>query len=239
MSANNPSITASSIIVDVESRLGTPNISTTSYLPWISYAYQRTYAALANAGQRVKETLFGNYTTLSLTANVAEYSLSTNIPRFASLIKIEVVYGASGDQRVRAMPLNSIASWRNQGNVSTSYRSKTEPLFYILEDTLGFIPTPDGGTAYIWYVRRPYQIDTGSDVIDIDYRFIYPIVDYVQAKAIEKENEDYSESARLELKFQAALQEIVNAAVSEYNENDGDGIAVSSDNAIFEDPLRW
>jgi hypothetical protein len=186
MSANNPSITASDIITDVESRLGAPNINGADYLPWISYAYQKTYAALANAGQGVKDALFGAYITLPLVNGTTEYSLSTNIPRFASVIKIEVQYGASTDQRNTAGRIRSIAHVSNMGQISTTYYAKTSPMYYLIDGLIGFIPTPDGGTAYIWYIKRPYQISDGADVIDIDYRFIYPIVNYVQAKAIEK-----------------------------------------------------
>lgn len=242
MSANNPSITAANIITDVENRLGNPNISTSVYLPWVSYAYQKTYAALANVGQEVKERLFGNYTTYTLTNGTAEYALSTILPRFSSVIKLEILYGGTGDQRVRLSKLRTISGWDNQGNVSTSYRPKTSPLYYLLEDTLGIIPTPPAsdssqGVLYAWYVRRPYQITDGADVIDIDYRFIYPIVNYVQAKALQKENEAYATSGEIERLFLGELEDIAEAAASEYNENEGEFVQDTS-TVLHENPLR-
>lgn len=243
MAANNPNITASNLIADVENRLGNPNISASVYLPWVSYAYLKTYAALANAGQSVKETLFGNYQAITLTNGTAEYALSTILPRFGSVIKLEILYGGTGDQRVRLSPLRSISQWNVQGNVSTSYRSKGNPLYYLLEDTIGIIPTPpatdaNSATLYAWYVRRPYQITDGTDVIDLDYRFIYPLVNYIQAKAIQKENEDYNASLEIERLFQSELAEVVEAAVSEYNENDINGVEISSSSALFDNPLE-
>jgi hypothetical protein len=238
MSASNPSITASAIITDVESRLGSPNISASDYYPWISYAYQKTYAALANAGQGVKEALFGNYTTIPLVSGTTEYSLSSNIPRFASMIKLEVLYGASGDLRNTAGKVKSIAQIPDMSHISTTYYSKTSPYYYIIEDTIGIIPTPDGGTAYVWYIRRPYQITDGADIIDIDYRFIYPIVNYVQAKALEKENEDYQAAALIENKFERELEQIAITASGEYNEEDGDSVEDSS-SALNDNPFHY
>lgn len=244
MSSNNPDITVSDIITDVEARLGTPNISTSIYAPWFSYAYAKLYAALVNAGQTVKEQLFGNYEEVTLTNGTAEYALSTILPRFGSVIKIEILYGAEGDERAVARRLRSIAQWRNQGNVSTAYRNKQDPLYYLLQDIIGFIPTPPAGDAsnaiaYCWYVMRPYQITLGSDVIDIPYRFIYPIVNYVQAKAIEKQNEDYSTAALVEQRFEREIEQAATSAASEYNENDAQGIEVSGDSAIFDNPFRY
>jgi hypothetical protein len=243
MSADNPSIKASDIISDVENRLGNPNLSTSIYLPWVSYGYMKTYAALAKAGQSVKETLFGNYVTFTLANGTAEYALSTYVSRFGSLIKAEILYGGTGDIRTRAAQLRSIAEWLNQGNVSTSYRDKSQPLVYFLQDKIGFIPTPPSSdaaqaTAYIWYVKRPFQVTDGTDVIDIPYRFIYPLVNYVQAKAIQKYNEDYTEAALVEKRFDNELEEIALAADSEFNENDGNAVEISSSSALYDNPFR-
>lgn len=244
MASNNPSITASDIITDVEVRIGSPNLGTTVYLPWVSYAYSKTYAALYNAGRRVREQLFGAYATYTLTNGTAEYSLQTMLPRFASFIKIEILYGATGDQRVRVHPMRSVWQWDNQANVSTSYQSKAKPLYYIVGDTIGFIPTPPASdasspTAYFWYVKRQYQITEGADVIDIPYRFLYPVVNFVQAKAIEQQNEDYSSANAVENKFERELQQIAETASGEFNENDGEAIEASSNSPIFDNPLDW
>lgn len=244
MSANNPSVTASDIITDVEARLGTPNISTTSYLPWVSHAYQRTYLALMNTNQRVKEELFGNLATFDLTNGTAEYSLSTNIPRFGGIIKVEILYGGTGDTWKRAKRIDSLANWEIQNNATTTYRSKDNPLFYILKDKIGFIPTPpstDAGAsqAKVWFIRRPYQITDGTDVIDIDYRFIYPIVNFVQARAIEMKNEDYGQAAQVEAAFRRDLEEIAIMASAEFDENDNtNSVGLSSHSALFDNPFR-
>lgn len=243
MSANNPSITGADIITDVEARLGTPNISSTIYVPWIAYAYLKTYAALANAGQTVKENLFGAYIAVTLTNGTAEYTLSTIIPRFGSVIKLEILFGGTSDQRVRLSPLRSISQWASQANVSTSYRAKEAAVYYLLKDTLGVIPTPPASdpsqaTLYAWYIARPYQITATTDPIDIPFRFLYPIVNYVQSKAIEKQNEDYSQASLVEQRFERELEQIAIAASSEYNENDGEGIEVATDSLIFDNPFR-
>lgn len=244
MSASNPSITASDIITDVEVRLGSPNISSSNYFPWISYGYQKTWAALANAGQTVKEQLFGAYVSYTLTPGTGEYTLTTIAPRFSSVIKAEILYGASGDLRTPLFPIRSLANWKNMGNVSTSYQSKASPLFYIIGNTIGFIPTPpasdSAATLYLWYVQRPYQITATTDVIDIPYRFLYPIVNYVQSKAIQKENEDYATALEIEQRFERELDQVGISASSEYNENDGmSAVEIDSSNALFDDPLKW
>ena len=243
MSANNPTILASDIITDVEVRLGSPNISGTDYLPWISYAYQKLFASLYKAGQKVREQLFGNYLAVTLTNGTAEYTLSSILPRFISPIKFEILFGGTGDSRVRLNPAGSIYKWDNQANVSTSYRPKQSPIYYILQDKLGIIPTPpssDSANAilYAWFVRGPYQITDTADSIDIPYRFIYPIVNYVQAKAIQKQHEDYSEASLVEQTFERELEQIAITASDENNENDGQGIE-HADSALSENPFRW
>lgn len=244
MSANNPSITASDIISDVESRLGSPSVSTSVYLPWVSYGYIKTFNALLKTDQEVKERLFGAYGTYTLTNGTAEYSLNTMFPRFGGPIKFEILYGDTGDQRTRLKRLPSVSHWDNQGNVSTSYRSKTDAVYYLIGDTIGIIPTPPSTDAsnailYSWYIQRPYQITGGTDVIDIPYRFLYPLVSYVQAKAIQKVNEDYRTAAAVEAKFDQDLMEIADAAASERNENDGiSSIEYSSNSPLLSNPLR-
>lgn len=239
MSANNPSTTASDIITDVEARLDSPGISTSNYLPWISYAYQRTYAALISSGQSVKENLFGDVKTFDLSNGTAEYSITTNIPRFGGFIKVEIKYGADGDDWIRATRLPSVANYSQvQSNSTTAYRAKDAALYYQLGDLIGFIPTPpstDPNTpvAKVFYIKRPYQIDSGDDVIDIPYRFIYPIVNYVQAKAIERENEDYGTAGIIESKFQAELQEMIMFAMSEINEHEVNAVQADPNSELF------
>lgn len=242
MSANNPSITASSIIADVENRLGTPNISTTTYIPWVSYGYSKTWAALNGVGQEAREELFGAYIAVSLTNGLGEYTLSTIIPRFSSFIKAEIQYGGNGDIRVPIGKIRSLANWQNMGNVSTSYRSKSDPILYRYKNTLGIIPTPPATdtivpTLYVWYVQKPFQITDGADIIDLEYRYIYPLVNYVQAKAIQTEHEDYATSLQIENLFEKELNDIAETVASEYNENEGESIETSSSSSIYDNPL--
>jgi len=244
MSTDNPSITASDIVTDVELRLGSPGIATATYLPWISYAYQKTYQALVNAGQRVKEELFGNQTTFDLTAGVGEYTLSTELSRFGGVIKVELKYGKTGDDWVRATRIESVSDWRIDNNDSTSYRAKDSALYYLLQDTIGFLPIPPASEtdqtpqAKVFYIKRPYQIDAGGDVIDIPYRFIYPVSNYVQAKAVEAENEDYGQAAITEQRFTQELDDIAVAAESEFGEAEGvNRVKVASNSSIFSRPF--
>jgi len=242
MSSNNPSVTASDIITDVEARLATPGISTATYLPWISYAYQRTYQALANTNQQTKEELFGVAGTISLTQSTLEHSITGSIPRFGGIIEVAIKYGASGDTRNKAKRMRTKAFWDNIDNVSTSYRSKTEPLYYIQGGSIGIIPVPPeaGAIAYIDFVQRPYQLTAGTDVIDIPYRFQYPVVNYVQAKAIEATNEDYSQGEITERKFLRELEEVAIAAESEMTENDGiNAVEISANSPLVGDPMRF
>lgn len=244
MASNNPSVTASDLILDVENRLGNPSISTSIYLPWVSYSYQKVYQALSGVSQEVKERLFGAFVQYTLTNGTAEYSLNTIMPRFGGVIKFEILFGGTGDQRVRLQNLPTLSAWDNQANISTSYRTKTNPVYYNISDILGIIPTPpadDPANAilYAWYIKRPYQITDGADVIDIPYRFQYPIINYIQAKAIQKAHEDYGESRLLEARFEEELQQIAEAADSEHNENDGtSSIAYSSSDALGQDPFN-
>lgn len=245
MSSNNPSVTASDIITDVENRLGNPNISTDIYLPWVSYSYQKTYQKLTGVDQAVKETYFGDAIEFNLTPGVAEYSLTANIPRFGGFIKAEIKYGASGDNWQRTTRLPSLANWRIQNNTSTSYQAKDAAMYYLLGDNLGFIPTPPASetaqtpVAKVWYIKRPYQITLGTDVIDLPYRFLYPMVNYVQAKAIERENEDYTQAAQVEIKFERELESVALAAASEFSENEGTNfVQVGADSPLYSNPMR-
>lgn len=242
MSANNPSITASDIIEDVENRLDDPGIDTTVYLPWVSYAYQKTYKALIKAGQKVKEALFEDNATINLTTNTLEITVTDQIPRFGGLVKLEVKYGLSTDEWNSAKPLGSSANWKNLHNVSTTYRSKTEPLYNLSGTKLMVIPAPpeDGATAYVRYIKRPYQITAGSDVIDIPYRFLDPLVNYVQARATERDNEDYQVGRQIDAKFFGELDALMEEAASEFNEHDGtENIQVSTNSPLFDDPLGY
>lgn len=245
MSESNPDITASDIITEVEDILDDPNIGSSVYLPWISYAYQKTYQKLTAISQDVKETLFGDDVTFDLTGGTAEYSISENIPRYGGIIKVEIKYGASGDDWIRAARLKSVSNWRIQNNVGTNYRSKTAALYYILDNTIGFIPTPPSADtdqtpqAKVWYIKRPYQITLTTDVIDIDYRFMYPIRNYVLAQAIRRENEDYAAAGDIENNFRAELEEMAIAAASEFSESEGTNeVEVSSDSGLYDNPFR-
>lgn len=241
---DNPDITVSDIVTDVENRLDSPSISTSTYLPWVSYAYQKLYQALIGAGGRVKEELFGNYVTFDLAAETAEYDLETYIPRYGGTIKVEIKYGGTGDDWIRAKRLPSLANYKIQNNSTTNYRAKSDALYYIIQGKIGFIPTPpstDSGTpsVRIWYIKRPYQLTASTDVIDIPYRFIYPLVDYVQAKAIMSENEDYTQADKIEANFRQQLIEVADAANSEFDENDGTNfIQVSANSSLYSNPLR-
>lgn len=241
---DNPEITAADVINDVEGRFSSdPNLSSSKYFPWISYAYLRTYQALTKVNQTAKEVLFGSLATLTLTTDTPnEYTITDEIPRFGGLIKIEIKYGATGDVYNPAGRLLSLAHWNNQDNVSTTYRSKTTPLYYLLGTKLGFIPVPpeSGATAKVWYIKRPYQIQETSDIIDIPYRFIWPVFEYVHAKALQAVNEDYATAAEIEANFRGQLGEVQESVASEFNENDGtDSIQDSINSPIYDDPLKW
>lgn len=244
MSSSNPDITASDIITDVEARMLNPNLSSAIYLPWVSYAYQKTYQALAKSSQAVKERFFGTSTTFDLTAGIAEYSLETNIPRFGGIIKVEIKYGKTGDDWERATFLESLSDWKIQNNTSTSYRGKASPLYYVIGDTLGFIPTPPASEsdqtpqAKVYHINRPYQITLTTDVIDIPYRFIYPIADYVHARAVQRLNEDYSASRIIESNFIGQLEEVAEAAASEFSENEESNfVKIPGTSPIFNNPF--
>lgn len=226
MSANNPDITVSDLVTQVESRIDGSDLDTTDYLPWISYAYQQVYLAITNAGKYAKEYFFGDYITFDLTNGTGEYSITTNIPRFGGIIKVEILYGGTGDLWTPAKPLGSMSNWKNFNNVSTSYRSKQDPIYYLLlsRNVIGFIPTPpssDSGTpqAKVFYVKKPYQLTSGDDVIDIPYRFMWAIDDYVQARALEATNEAYVESGAIDAKFREKLMRITVECENEFGED--------------------
>lgn len=240
MSVDVPSIAASDIITDVEARLRAPGISSTIYLPWISYAYQKTFNALSKVGQHVREAYFGDSDTISLPQSQLEHVISDSIPRFGGLVAIEIKYGATGDTRNAATKLPSKANWVGFDHVSTSDRPKNSPLYYVLGGKIGVIPVPPeaGAIAYIDFIKKPYQIEDVTDVIDLPYQFLYPVVNYVQAKAIERYNEDYSQGQALENKFTAELEEIQITAASEFDENDGTGFIQEVDSSMRDNPFN-
>ena len=218
MATNNPDVTAADIITDVEARLVTPAISSSIYLPWISYAYNRVFLTLLRASKELAEQFFGDSYLLSLdTSDPNEYIITDYIPRFGGCIKVEIKYGETGDQWVNAGQLTSVRTVDILQNNTTQYRSKTNAVYYFLGEKIGFQPYPPevGAVARIYYVKRPYQIDSTSDVIDLPYRYQYPIADYVQAKAIQRANQDYSTSQVLEDRFRQQLEEVAISADSE------------------------
>jgi hypothetical protein len=243
MSDSNPTYTASDVISDVEGRLSSPNINTSIYLPWISYAYNRLWGKLANIGQHAKEAFFADTGTISLDVSTLEHTITDDIPRFGSLIRLEVQYGGSGDLRVRAYPLKTVANVRNLGNVSTNYYPKGAPRYYIAGGKLGIVPVPpeSGATAYLRYVKRVDQITDAEDVIDIPYRFVWPIAEYVHAKAIQRVNEDYSIASGLEDNFRQMLEEVADQAAGELsNENDGTNFVEEDDgDGWYANPLDY
>ena len=245
MSTDNPDVTASDIVVDIESKLQGTNLDTTDYLPWISYAYQKLYRAIVSAGQQVKEYYFGDYITFNLSGGNNEYSLSTNIPRFGGMIKAEILYGGTNDTWTKLTRLPSLNNYgQTMNNVDTNYQSKQNPLYYILQDTIGIIPTPPAGDAgtpqiKVWYVKRPYQINDGADVIDIPYRYLEPLNDYVHAKAIQSENESYGESDMIEKNFDRKLQGITEDVENEFGEYEGtDSVQPFSGGRLHSNPMR-
>lgn len=241
MSSNNPTLLVSDIISDVEGRLASPGIPTATYFPWVSTAAQRVYQALASLGQEAREKYFGTSGTIALTQSTLETSITGSLADFASFIKVEVLYGASGDTRNTATKLRSPAQWGNLNNVSTTYRAKQEPLYYQSGDYIGIIPTPpeSGANAYVRYVKRLPQYTLAGDTISIPYRFTWPITEYVQAKAIQKVNEDYSTSQQIENNFERHLEEIILRAADEINENDGtNAVELSAESQLLDDPLN-
>lgn len=240
---DNPSVTPADVISDVEGRFASsPALSSSRYMPWVSYGYQRTFNALSQVGQKVRENLFGELATLSLnTTTPNEYDLTTEIPRFGGFIKVEVKYGATGDVYNQAGFLSSLSHWNNQDNVSTTYRSKLTPLYYKLGNTLGFIPVPpeSGALAKVWYIKRPSQLTDVADVIDIPYRFLYPLYDYVHARALQAVNEDYSASSQIESNFRLQLEEIQQSAASEFNEHDGSSAVEVNASDVIVNPFDY
>ena len=244
MSINVPSVTASDIITDIETRLGDTNLDTNDYLPWISYAYQKLYKAIVRAGQQAKEYYYGNYTTFNLTSGTGEYTLTTNVPRFGGIIKVEVKYGGTDDRWVTAARLPSINNYNQSSEYNTTqYRGKDKPYYYMLQDLIGFIPVPpgsDAGTpqAKIFYVRKPYQIDSGTDVIDVPYKYIDALNDYVQSKALQAENESYNESLEIERVFEAKLRQITEDVEDEFGEYEGtDSVQPMQGSQLHSNPL--
>lgn len=241
MAEQNPDLLVSDIITDVEARLNAPDLATSVYLPWISTAAQRIYRALCALGQEGKERYFGASGTISLTTNTLEHNILSSISDFGGFIDVEVLYGATGDTRSKATKLRSVSQWRDLSNVSTDYRSKVTPLYYQSGNNIGIIPVPpeSGAIAYIRYIRKLPQYTDADDVINIPYRFSWPIYDYVEAKALQRTNEDFSTSRQIEMDFRADIDDLTQMAADEINENDGSNrVEVSSNSTIFDDPLN-
>lgn len=221
MSSSNPSITASDIITDVDGRLSQANLSSAVYLPWVSYSYQRVFQSLVSVGKAVAENFFGDTDTINLTTTSPnEYTLTDEIPRYGGLISVWVKYGATGDEYRKAVKLISTAEIINPENISTTYYSKVNPYYYVRGGVIGFLPVPpeSGGVAKIDFIKRPYQINAVEDVIDIPYRYLWPVSEYVHSKAVQRLNEDYGASKQIEDNFRQQLEEISIACATEYQE---------------------
>lgn len=237
MATNNPDVTASNIITDVESRLFNPNISSSLYLPWVSYAYNRVYLTLLRSRKEIAEQFFGDSYTLTLdTDNPNEYILTDYIPRFGGIIKVNLKYGDTNDQWQEVPQLPSVSTYSSMEERTTLNVAKSNAVYYILGGKIGFIPVPpeSGAQAVIYYIKRPYQIDDVSDVIDIPYRYQYPIADYVQSKAMQRSNQDYTTSQVVEDRFRQQLEEV---AISADSEVLGSSNILYQGTALYENPL--
>jgi hypothetical protein len=237
MALNNPSVTASNIITDVEARLFNPNISSSLYLPWISYAYQRVFLTLLRASKEIAEQFFGDSYTLTLnTTTPNEYILTDYIPRFGGIIKVNLKYGDINDQWQGIPQLPSVSTYDSMEERTTLNVAKSNAIFYVIGQKIGFIPTPPetGAQAVIYYIKRPYQINDTSDVIDIPYRYQYPIADYVQSKAMQRSNQVYSTSQLVEDRFRQQLEEI---AISADSEVVGSTNILYDGSALYSNPL--
>jgi hypothetical protein len=238
MADQNPDLTVNDIIADVEARLASPNLNIAFYLPIVSGACQRVYQAITALGQEAKEKFFGANSTISLTQNTLEHDILTSIPDFGTFIDVEVLYGATEDTGNTASKLRTPAMWKDKSKVSTTYRPKESPLYYQSGDNIGVIPVPPeaGAVAYVRYIKKLPQYTEGADVISIPFRFTWAISDYVQAKAIQRVNEDYSTSNQIEAAFDKHLNDITNNAADEINENDGTLVVEGSD--LGSDPMN-
>lgn len=237
MASNNPSVTASNIISDVEARLFNPSISSSLYLPWVSYAYQRVFLTLLRSRREIAEQFFGDSYTLTLnTTSPNEYILTDYIPRFGGIIKVNLKYGATGDQWLSVSQLPSVSTYGSLEERTTLNVAKNNAVFYVIGQKIGFIPTPPetGAQAVIYYIKRPYQINDVADVIDIPYRYQYPIADYVQSKAIQRANQDYSTSQVVEDRFRQQLEEI---AISADSEIIGSSNILYQGSGLYDNPL--
>lgn len=245
MATNNPTYTAADVITDVNNRfVGGSNLDSTVLLPWVSYSYLKLYNAIISVGQRAKEEIFGDRGDITLSSGTLEYTITDSLPRFGGILKVEVRYGDSEDDWVPAKPLVSITHWKSLDNVSTTYRSKTDPLYYLRRSVIGIIPTPTAGeddqtpTARVWFIRRPYKIDATTDEIDIPYRFIYPVINYVYAMAVRRVNEDHQEASLIEQQFERELEEVALMVANEFEEG-VDGVEAPSDSELYHNPLSY
>jgi hypothetical protein len=244
MSTNNPTVTAQNIIDDVFIRLGEHSIQAASCLPWVSYAYQKLYLTIVSAGQAAKERYFGDTATFNLTPGDGDYTITDHIPLFGSFVKVELKYGKSGDDWVKASQIRSLSDWEIESNQTTQHRTKNNALYTQFGNTLRIIPVPPATEtdqtpqAKVLYIKRPYQITALSDEIIIPYRFTFPIVNYVHARAIETENEDFSQAAQVELRFERELSQVAEFVDSEINENEGNFVSISTSSNLFGDPMR-
>lgn len=234
---NNPSVTAADIITDVEARLLNPAISSSIYLPWISYAYNRVYLTLLRSRKEIAEQFFGDSYTLILdTDSPNEYVITDSIPRYGGILKVEIKYGAAEDSWTNISQLPSVSTYNILQENTVTYRAKSSAIYYIIGQKIGFIPTPPetGAQAVIYYIKRPYQISASSDVIDIPYRYQYPIADYVQSKAIQRANQDYSASQVIEDRFRQQLEEV---AISADSEVVGSSNILYQGSGLYDNPL--
>ena len=245
MATANPDYTASDIIEEVNSLLtGGTNLSAEIMLPWISTAYQRLYAKISSVSKQAKEELFGDRADVELVADTLEYTLTDSIPRFGGFIKVAVRYGASEDDWNPATRLLSIEYWKDLSKVSTQYQAKTLPLYYQRNGLIGVIPTAVSGetdqtpTARVWFVKRAERIDEVTDIIDIPYRFCYPIVNYVLKRTLQRVNEDYATADQIDRDFKEDLEEVALSVASEFEEGI-DGIEVPAGSALYDNPFNW
>lgn len=216
---DNPEYTVADVISDVNGRLRNPGVGAEIITPWVSYAYNRLYNKLLNVNQQVKEQLFGAYTTIDLEEDVAEYVITEHAPRYSSLVKYEIHYGTN--QITSGKSIYSIA--KSPNNVITG--GSGTPRLYRYGNNFAFYPIPGEGTAHLWYIKRGKQLTQSTDVLyDIPYRYLYPIMDYVEGRVIARINEDYGVLGTLEREFERKMEEVAMMADGEISEWDVESI---------------
>lgn len=171
----------------------------------INQRYHRLFSAITTVFEDYRIT----FATADLVANQQEYTLPAD---FFKIRRIEINYDISNSdsQNQKATPVSGVDGIRTQLGDTNGSTILRNPVYYILGDTIGFLPIPtkSGEEAIqMWYVPVLPDLTSDSSTVDIPYpeRYYHVIAEGAAGDAYRFGEQNSSEADKYDSKFVAGV----------------------------------